>query len=241
MLKKTNGFEKPNHTQTPNSFFDEIMKEIDTMAELKFTLAIIRQTIGWHRKRVRFGIGKIEHLTGMARNSVLAGAEAAEERGTVRRIQTDGEAEWELIIDEPPSNFEGANFAGGSDVDGGALQSLTKTPSKFEGLKRKKEIKTKEEGGDGEIFKALESLTGSLNSNTPKFVDIWKESHSVERIMQAIGVTKKNHARSINYIDQTLADWNKNGYPDERKNGISKNPAADAVTRYGIQQGFIAE
>jgi hypothetical protein len=135
-----NGFEKPNHTQTPNSFFDEIMKEIDTMAELKVTLAIIRQTIGWHRKRVRFGVGKIARLTGLARNSVVTGAEAAEARGTIVRVETEGEAVWELVIDEdPPSSVEGAEIDG-SDVEGTPPQTLTKTPSNLEGLKRKKEI-----------------------------------------------------------------------------------------------------
>lgn len=142
MGKQSNGFEKPNHTQTPNSFFDAIMKEIDTMAELKVTLAIIRQTIGWHRKRVRFGVGKIERLTGLARNSVISGAEAAEARGTIRRIETEGEAEWELVINDTPANFEGVENDASED-EPAPPQDLTENPSTFEGLKRKKEIDSK--------------------------------------------------------------------------------------------------
>jgi hypothetical protein len=137
-MSKTNGFEKPNHTQTPNSFFDVVMKEIDTMAELKVTLAIIRQTVGWHRRRVTFGVGKIERLTGLARNSVISGAEAAEARGTIRRLTTEGEAAWELIINDTPSTAEGAEVEPSDDEDT-PPQSLTKNPSTAEGLKRKKE------------------------------------------------------------------------------------------------------
>lgn len=141
MNKKTNGFEKPNHTQTPNSLFDELLSEIDTLAELKFTLAIIRQTIGWHRKRVRFGVGKIERMTGLARNSVLAGADAAEKRGTVIRIKTDGEAEWELIVNDSPSTADPSKFDPPSTAEGNPPQNLTETPSTAEGHKRKKEMK----------------------------------------------------------------------------------------------------
>jgi hypothetical protein len=143
-MSKTNGFEKPNHTQTPNSFFDEVMKEIDTMAELKVTLAIIRQTIGWHRRRVTFGVGKIGRLTGLARNSVISGAEAAEARGTIRRLTTEGEAAWELVINDTPANIEGVEIDPSNDEDT-PPQSLTENPSNLEGLKRKKEIDTNKE------------------------------------------------------------------------------------------------
>ena len=70
------------------------------------------------------------------------------------------------------------------------------------------------ERGDGQIFKALsEILGGGLNSNTPKFVDIWKEDHSVEWILKAIAKSKK--ARSIHYVDTVLSDWKENGYPSD--------------------------
>jgi hypothetical protein len=166
-MKKTNGFEKPNHTQTPNSFFDEIMKEIDTMAELKVTLAIIRQTIGWHRKRTRFGVGKIERLTGLARNSVISGAEAAEARGTIVRIETIGEAEWELVINDTPSTAEGSE---NDDAipEGTPPQTLTENPSTAEGLKRKKETKEIKRGGgltDKEFEQANAQVTAMIENS----------------------------------------------------------------------------
>jgi hypothetical protein len=143
MSKRATGFDEPNYTQTPNRLFDEIMKEIDTMAELKVTLALIRQTTGWHRRYVTFGIQKIANMTGLARNSVISGTEAAEARGTIRRIPTDGEAKWELVINDPPQDLQGSEIDSPSDVEDTPPQDLTKNPSTLEGLKRKKEITSK--------------------------------------------------------------------------------------------------
>ena len=41
------GFAYPNHTEVPNDFFDDMLAEIGE-AELRFTLAIIRATRGYH-------------------------------------------------------------------------------------------------------------------------------------------------------------------------------------------------
>jgi hypothetical protein len=144
MSKQPKGFDEPNYTQTPNRLFDEIMKEIDTMAELKVTLAIIRQTTGWHRRYCTFGIAKIERLTGLARNSVTAGAEAAEARGTIRRLNKEGEASWELVINDTPATAEGVEIDPSNGEDA-PPQDLTKTPATAEGLKRKKETKSNKE------------------------------------------------------------------------------------------------
>lgn len=45
------GFASPNYTQTPNDFFDDLMKGIDDLSELKVTLVALRQTFGYHRER----------------------------------------------------------------------------------------------------------------------------------------------------------------------------------------------
>ena len=75
----------PNYTQCPNVFYDEIMPEIETMAELKVTLAIIRQTFGWQKKEDQISFGQLEELTGMHRETVSEGIQAALKRGYVGR------------------------------------------------------------------------------------------------------------------------------------------------------------
>ena len=72
-----------------------------------------------------------------------------------------------------------------------------------------------------------------MNSNTPKFVDAWKENHSGERILQAIGIARDKGARSVKYVDEILITWEANGYPktrdekvhDRRANGNGAKPA----------------
>lgn len=90
------------------------------------------------------------------------------------------------------------------------------------------------DNGDAEIFTALSEMTGGgLNSNTPKFVDAWKEKHEPARILQAIGIAKEKKARSLKYVDEILIGWEANGYPktreervnEKRSNGNGKAPA----------------
>jgi hypothetical protein len=83
---------EPNYTQAPNLFFDQMMAEIDTMSELKVTLAIIRKTFGWHKEKEGdfVSLSQLEELTGMNRQQVVAGCKAALFRGYVWREKRDG-------------------------------------------------------------------------------------------------------------------------------------------------------
>ena len=78
-------FLPPNYTQTPNEFFDELLPEIDSMAELKVTLAIIRQTFGWHKVEDKLSLTQLVELTGMHKETVSIGIQAALKRGYVGR------------------------------------------------------------------------------------------------------------------------------------------------------------
>src|SRR3990172_5324235 len=112
--------------------------------------------------------------------------------------------------------------------------SLTKSGKldsrKASTIKRNAETTTETTDIDSEIFKALEELTGGLNTNTPRFVDAWKEKHPVERIMEAIALAKTTGRKPVQYIDSILIGWEANGYPktreqriqDARKNGKAK-------------------
>ncbi len=80
----------PNYTQTPNVFYDEIMPYISSTAELKVTLAVVRQTFGYHKREDQLSLSRLEALTGLSRKSVAEGVKLALERGYVgRRKQGD--------------------------------------------------------------------------------------------------------------------------------------------------------
>ena len=95
------GFQSPNYTQAPNDFFVMLPEMND--AEIRVTLVMIRKTFGFHRDAFKMGISKLADAAGLSRQGALDGARAAEKRGTFKRTNPDeqGEAEWELILDEP--------------------------------------------------------------------------------------------------------------------------------------------
>jgi phage replication O-like protein O len=78
------GVEPPNHTQIPNALLDDLMRLMDC-AELKVTLAICRQTFGWHKKEDELSLSQLKAMTGLSRQSVITGIEAGMQRGVIRR------------------------------------------------------------------------------------------------------------------------------------------------------------
>jgi DNA-binding transcriptional ArsR family regulator len=75
----------PNYTQAPNLFFDKLLAEIDSLAELKVTLAIRRQTFGFHKKESELSATRLEQITGLSRRAVFDGLKLALERGHITR------------------------------------------------------------------------------------------------------------------------------------------------------------
>lgn len=78
-------YEKPNYTQTPNAFFDNHLREIKSLAELKVTLIVLRNTLGWHSKETDLTIANLIAATGLSNRHVVKGTALALERGTIVR------------------------------------------------------------------------------------------------------------------------------------------------------------
>ena len=96
------GFQSPNHTQIPNDLFDLHLPNLGH-AELKILLAILRETLGFHRRKKRLSITAIQKLTGLARSSVQAGCDSLAETGLVTRIKDGGVTQWVVNWnDDPP-------------------------------------------------------------------------------------------------------------------------------------------
>lgn len=71
----------PNYTQVPNVLLDEYMKHMSA-SELRVVLAAIRKIIGWHKSAPEpISITQFEGLTGMSRQGVINGIQAAVDRG----------------------------------------------------------------------------------------------------------------------------------------------------------------
>jgi hypothetical protein len=88
------GFESPNWTMMPNDLIDVWMCRMEG-SELKVVLAVLRLTVGYHRADVQVSVAQIRRLTGLAKCSIIIGAEAAEAHGLLLRYRYgNGRTTW---------------------------------------------------------------------------------------------------------------------------------------------------
>lgn len=93
------GLDKPNYTQVANLILDDLMRYMSG-AELKVTLAIARQTFGYHRERYALTISDLETLTGLSRPAVVEAVSDGERRGMICREVVDGRTTYSLVIND---------------------------------------------------------------------------------------------------------------------------------------------
>jgi hypothetical protein len=100
-------FQDPNYTQIPNDLLGGLLggRAIDKgymsemgLSELKVVLAICRLTFGYHQQERRASLTLLQKLTGLSRQGVLDGAEAAERRNLIAREQDGGVTLWRVLV-----------------------------------------------------------------------------------------------------------------------------------------------
>ena len=74
--------QKPNYTQIPNVYFDEIMSTLNGSENLVF-LAIMRKTFGWRKKKDRISYSQIMKMTGIAKSTTATTIKSLEEKGLI--------------------------------------------------------------------------------------------------------------------------------------------------------------
>ena len=70
---------EPPYTKTPNGIYAAIPDMSE--AELKCTMALVRQTYGYHTSEVRATYGDLQKWTGLSRQGIADGLAAVKERG----------------------------------------------------------------------------------------------------------------------------------------------------------------
>ena len=65
-------FDKPNYTQIPNRFMDELLATLNN-CELRVLLSIMRKTFGWNKERDRISLSQIQKMTGLSHQGVIDG------------------------------------------------------------------------------------------------------------------------------------------------------------------------
>lgn len=93
------------------------------------------------------------------------------------------------------------------------------TPSPHE--TKKEPIKNLRDIKFGEIVRKISELTGGgLNSSTADLINTWQAKHDDEWIFRAIETAREKGARSANYVDAVLINWEANGYPKSREDKV---------------------
>lgn len=192
-MKTTAAFPEPQHTQTPNNFFDMIPDM--TEAELRVTLVMIRNTFGWHRNDFKMGVSKLAKAAGLSRQGALDGAAAAEDRGTFRRTNAEAitEAEWELVVALQPVDPSNELTPTLQPVEGNPLVSGGQV-----GVKESKESKESPRSEKPEIDKVAEWLKMSQWPGA-------KKALRVDSILSYFGVTLRRTTTSREWED--FAKW----------------------------------
>lgn len=85
-----------NFTGIPNEFFDEELKKLDTLAEVKILLAIFRKTYGWvdyiqegvpvYKVEESISYSQFRELTGLTDSSIADGLKRLLEKGYIEQI-----------------------------------------------------------------------------------------------------------------------------------------------------------
>lgn len=201
------GFTSPNHTQTPNELFDVHMLAMGE-CELKVTLAIIRKTLGYHKKSDQLSLSQLQKLTGLSRQGVIAGTDKAIERGLVEIIGTGkrGVLIYGLVI-----NFDQSELQTDEVADQSKNQTRTSQKSRHtkETTQKKKEKK--------------ESTRKPKWANEDALIDVWAGIRGLD----AIAMGADYHSEQDRKLAKKLLAWAKPITPDEIRLAMQRTKYAE--------------
>lgn len=190
-MKTFKGFtETEIFTQIPDTFFHQLLNQIDDAAELKVTLYFL-----WH---VQHMDGPYRALRasdfdakglGLSVDEIHSGVEKAVQRGSILRLQNDSDVFY--FLNSPRGRAAVQAFAKGQLHDlAGVSASVLERPN---------------------IFRLYEENIGPL---TPLIADALKdaeETFSPEWIAETIELAVKHNKRSWKYCEAILKRWKEEG------------------------------
>jgi DnaD/phage-associated family protein len=186
-------------TQLPDSFFHQLLNEIEDMAELKVTLYML-----WRIEHMESQFRALREMDfiskdlGITKQKIRNGLEKAVQRGSILKVQN--EAETFYFLNSPRGRTAAEAFAKGKWHPSSKMGSGPP-------LDRPN------------IFKLYEQNIGPL---TPLLADMLKEAETLyaeELIDEAFMIAVKNNKRNWKYIEAILKRWQlegKNGQKDRQ-------------------------
>ena len=173
-------FEQPNYTQAPNAFFDDLLPEIDTVTELKVTLAVMRNTMGFHRKEHEMSLSYLEKATGLSRPAVVDGLKRAMNRGTVARRKVGQSYKYRLnVVSDSNQSEKPTSKQRLPEVVNDVNQQLVNksNPRKKEGKKEKESTPVGTETSSVSANEFVSFLAEELDGADVPYTNGWRGRH----------------------------------------------------------------
>lgn len=226
MTKKT--IDRPNYTQMPNVLFDEHLADMN-VAELKVTLAICRETFGWHRPAHQLSYTDLEKMTGLSRKSIKAGIDKGIERQTIKREPRGQSFVYSLVVEEGNQDTKVTSVDQETKVttagDPSPLPAVEEGNQSGNDIKEKKETKKKEKESSATVFALYEANIGPLTPIIGDDLGDLLDTYGEEWTRQAIEVAAERNARNIRYIEATLKGCKAEGKPPKAPISLEKKLA----------------
>jgi len=100
---------KPNYTQIPNVYFDEIMCSLNGSENLVF-LAIMRKTFGWHKMKDKISYAQIRKMSGLSSNTTIQKAlDSLIEKKLVLQEKEKAGISYEVNVETFTENVKGTD------------------------------------------------------------------------------------------------------------------------------------
>src|SRR5215218_9088329 len=96
----------PNYTQSPNVFYDEWLREIKSLSELKVVEIVIRYTFGWHVSEVLLSLTIIQELASLTAPSAVDGVRKAIDHGYIVQVERGNSFGYRLNVEEDKALVE---------------------------------------------------------------------------------------------------------------------------------------
>jgi DnaD/phage-associated family protein len=190
-MKTFKGFtDTETFTQIPDTFFHQLLNQIDDTAELKVMLYFL-----WHVQHMDGPYRALRESDfdakglGLSGDEIHAGVEKAVERGSILRMQNDSEVFY--FLNSPRGRAAAQAFAKGQlNEPAGPSAAAFERPN---------------------IFRLYEENIGPL---TPLIADALKdaeETYSAEWVAETIELAVKHNKRSWKYCEAILRRWKEEG------------------------------
>jgi DnaD/phage-associated family protein len=213
------GYQSPNYTQTPNDLFDVLLPEMG-YAELKVSLCILRNTLGYHRDGVTLSIRTIARMTGLTTRNVLEGAKAAEERGTLTRaVSSTMTTTWLPVIAKDTVCIPRGN------------RTVSPGKGKLPVKESKESNKENTTTTTANIFKVYEQNIGPLTPLISEDLTDLAKTYTDEWVRRAMVEAATSNVRNLKYIKAVLAGYKERGSPD-----IGRTPVKETGQRRSYTQ-----